>query len=343
MSSEKRVTMKDIGDRLGVSVCTVNKALTGKGRVSEDTRKLIIDTANKMGYHANKLAQALTRKAVTIGVAYPDTWPSYAQSLLAGLREGLQDISDYNVTGRFLRMGNQTFAEELTRAVAWSGKDAFDTMIIVPYYEHFSATDWSPLASLDIPLALLGMDIPDAPRLFCVRQDSTRCGRIAAELLVKQTGPGKMAAIIGSREVPEHHEKADGFQEEAARLSTRVVGVYETLGDPDIAYPVTRRIFTDHPDIKGLYVATENIEGVCRYLTEHGLGGTVKVVATGALAEVKSALDQDLVQFSLFQNMNRQGRQAIRLLYDYLLEDATPPEEVLVAPEIIVRGNSELW
>ena len=343
MGSDKRVTMKDIGDRLGVSVCTVNKALTGKGRVSDETRKQIIETAHKMGYHPNKLAQALTRKELTIGVAYPDVWPSYAQSLLAGLREGLQDISDYNVIGRFLRIGNQSFAEELTRAVTWSGKDAFDTMVIIPYYEHFSSTDWSSLAELGIPLALLGMDIPDAPRLFCVRQDSMRCGRMAAELLVKQAGAVKMAAIIGSREVSEHREKADGFQEEASRLSARLVGVYETLGDEDIAYPVARRIFADHPDVRGLYVTTETIEGVCRYLSENGLAGTVKVVATGALAEVKSAIDNDIVQFSLFQNMDRQGRQAIRLLYDYLIQGINPSEDVLVAPEIIVRGNLDLW
>lgn len=45
-----KITMQDIADRLNISKNSVSQALSGKDGVSEETRKLIIDTADEMGY-----------------------------------------------------------------------------------------------------------------------------------------------------------------------------------------------------------------------------------------------------------------------------------------------------
>ncbi|MGN1027486.1 MAG: LacI family DNA-binding transcriptional regulator [Faecousia sp.] len=47
---KKKVTMKDISEALGLSINAVSLALNGKPGVSEDTRRLILSTADKMGY-----------------------------------------------------------------------------------------------------------------------------------------------------------------------------------------------------------------------------------------------------------------------------------------------------
>ncbi|WP_438347754.1 LacI family DNA-binding transcriptional regulator [Paenibacillus sp. FA6] len=45
-----KVTMQDIAERLNISKNSVSQALSGKDGVSEDTRKLILETAHQMGY-----------------------------------------------------------------------------------------------------------------------------------------------------------------------------------------------------------------------------------------------------------------------------------------------------
>ncbi|OPA80392.1 LacI family transcriptional regulator [Paenibacillus selenitireducens] len=45
-----KITMQDIADRLNISKNSVSQALSGKDGVSEETRKLIIDAAEEMGY-----------------------------------------------------------------------------------------------------------------------------------------------------------------------------------------------------------------------------------------------------------------------------------------------------
>ncbi|MBE9914554.1 substrate-binding domain-containing protein [Paenibacillus donghaensis] len=45
-----KVTMQDIAERLNISKNSVSQALSGKDGVSEETRKLILETAHQMGY-----------------------------------------------------------------------------------------------------------------------------------------------------------------------------------------------------------------------------------------------------------------------------------------------------
>ena len=60
----KRVTILDIAKKLNVSTTTVNKALSGKPKVSSRTRKLVLETAEQLGYRPNKSAQASCKKAI---------------------------------------------------------------------------------------------------------------------------------------------------------------------------------------------------------------------------------------------------------------------------------------
>ena len=48
--TRKRVTMKDIADRLNLSINAVSLALNDKTGVGEETKRLILNTAEEMGY-----------------------------------------------------------------------------------------------------------------------------------------------------------------------------------------------------------------------------------------------------------------------------------------------------
>ena len=50
-----RTTIKDIADRLGISLSTVSKGLNGANDISEELRQLVLDTAVEMGYQTKKM------------------------------------------------------------------------------------------------------------------------------------------------------------------------------------------------------------------------------------------------------------------------------------------------
>lgn len=60
--SWEKLTVDAIAKELGVSKTTVSRALSGKGRVSESTRALVIDYVSRSGYESSTLARKLEQK-----------------------------------------------------------------------------------------------------------------------------------------------------------------------------------------------------------------------------------------------------------------------------------------
>lgn len=56
------VTIKDIANRLGVSVSTVSKGLSGASDISDNLRQMVLDTAVEMGYKSKKMKKDENKK-----------------------------------------------------------------------------------------------------------------------------------------------------------------------------------------------------------------------------------------------------------------------------------------
>ena len=55
-------TIKDIANRLGVSVSTVSKGLNGASDISDELRQMVLDTAVEMGYSTKRSKKVENRK-----------------------------------------------------------------------------------------------------------------------------------------------------------------------------------------------------------------------------------------------------------------------------------------
>ena len=57
--SRGKMTIDDIAQALGISKTTVSRSISGKGRISEDTRKKVIDYIKAHDYTPNRLPEGL--------------------------------------------------------------------------------------------------------------------------------------------------------------------------------------------------------------------------------------------------------------------------------------------
>ncbi len=66
------VTIRDVAREVGVSITTVSHALNGKGSVSPDTRRRILEAAARLEYAPNTTARSLVKRQTNaVGIAYP--------------------------------------------------------------------------------------------------------------------------------------------------------------------------------------------------------------------------------------------------------------------------------
>lgn len=84
MSNESKITIKDIAKICKVSVSTVSRAINNKGDINEDTKKMIIDTIEKLGYKPNsnarklKIKQSETIAVLIKGISNPFFLPMFS-------------------------------------------------------------------------------------------------------------------------------------------------------------------------------------------------------------------------------------------------------------------------
>lgn len=77
----QNVTMKDIADRLDVSIVTVSKALNNKEGVSEELREKIKKVADEMGYRYNIVAKSMKKGySYNVGVIVSERFADDLQS-----------------------------------------------------------------------------------------------------------------------------------------------------------------------------------------------------------------------------------------------------------------------
>jgi len=66
-------TIKDVANHVGVSICTVSRALANKNYVKPETRERVLQAAKELGYEPNYMAKSLREgNTRTIGLILPD-------------------------------------------------------------------------------------------------------------------------------------------------------------------------------------------------------------------------------------------------------------------------------
>ena len=64
---EKQVRMADLAEKLGISVVSVSKALSGKEGVSEEVRKRVLELAKEMNYTPLRVRTPKDKKEIVSG------------------------------------------------------------------------------------------------------------------------------------------------------------------------------------------------------------------------------------------------------------------------------------
>lgn len=86
----KKTTIYDIAEKLNLTAATVSRALNNNLKISENTRKLVQETAAEMNYEQNTLARALkSGKSFNVGVIVPRMDSNFFASVIRGIEEEL--------------------------------------------------------------------------------------------------------------------------------------------------------------------------------------------------------------------------------------------------------------
>ena len=91
--ARKRVTVKDLARSLGMSVSTVSRAFYPDAVVAPETRRLVIERAEEMGYRPNPFARSMiTRRTRIVGLVVAGITNPFYPEVMTRLTAALQEI-----------------------------------------------------------------------------------------------------------------------------------------------------------------------------------------------------------------------------------------------------------
>jgi LacI family transcriptional regulator len=340
----KKVTIYDIARAAGVSVGTVNRALSGKDRISPATKKLVLDTADRLGYRANSAAQGLRRAPITIGAVLFCPVDEYVDTIIDGMRATAQTLEKYNVTVDIRKLDYTDSTECLARteALIRSFADAQYRGVILFLSSMLDELDGiraliDEYSEAGICFATVANDIPDSARVVHVGVDAHTAGSMAAEMLEMTCAGGDVALLVASKKSPVNRQYIDGFTDYAKDSAFSDIKIYEHLDDPARVMAVTEQLLCENPNLRGIYMATASSVISCDCIRRHGRHD-LAIITTDLLCETPSMLKERLSTAAIFQNPYRQGKNVLRYLFDYITR-ASGEHVHLIAPHILLASN----
>ena len=342
---DRRVTLFDLADALGISTGTVHRALHNHPGVSPLTKTRVLRMAKSMGYQPNLAARYLSsRQQSRISVNTLKGTTSFWDDVRAGIQKEAQSLSMGGVEIEFrtyphLGEGEAEAFEEAVRS-------GVSGIITFPSRPHLMRTWMRRAMRAQIPVICVATDAPSTGRLAVVSIDTMVSGSLAADLLGRfLQGKGKLAVTLSDLAITEHAEKSKAFEQTLQHYYPEMQLV-ETVEEHDInseAYDKCRRLFTSHPDLAGIYVTTEASIPVIEAARDTGILPRLAIITTDLFPALVAHLRDGRVLATIYQRPYTQGRMAFRVLYEFLMQGTCPSYQITLSPHLVMRGNLDFF
>ncbi len=199
-----RVTLKDIANECGYTVNTVSRAMRNDPRLSQGTREMIRETAERLGYIPNKVASSLrSGKSHVIAVIVNDLHNQHFCQMLGKMDEELQKAG-YSLLILCMQLNEELAQQLINTAISLS----VDGILYFPHMR--SRTPIESMMSNHMPFVLLDRWVQDIT-VDNVRCDDENGGYIAGKHLA-ELGHRKYLYLSGLNLSSSQIDRLAGFK-----------------------------------------------------------------------------------------------------------------------------------
>ena len=335
-----QTTIYDIAKELNISKSTVSRALTNHPEVKAETRKAVLELAEKMDYQRNMLSiNLISRKSNLIGIIVPEFETSFFPQVVIGAQE-MASKYGYNI---IVSQSNEKFETEVANSKVMLSSQVDGILVSISKetrsYEHLKI-----FQRKGIPMVLFNRVCDEliVPKVVINDYDAALG---AVEHLI-QTGKRRIAHLAGPDSLITSRKRLKGYLD---ALKKHKIPIDESLIIP---YDLTLgkvKIYIRHlmelkypPD--GLFIANDPaaIEAI-RTIKKMGIQIPQQIGIVGFSNDYGSNLIEPGLT-TVAQPKRLIGSTAMQLLLDLIDKDVSQWKAVTrtLDSELIVRNSSML-
>lgn len=335
-----KVNLKQLSEKLNVSISTVSKALRNSYEIGSDTKKKVVDMAQEMGYTPNPYAGALRHhKSKTIAIIIPEMKNSFFIQAISGA----ESIAQENGYHLLIYITNEDFnKEESIARHLQNGR--VDGIIMSLAATTKTYTHLSDLIRSYIPIVFFDRicyEIETAK----ISTDDFVSGFNATEHLL-QNGCKDIAYLSFSEGLSIDHKRMQGYLEALNKHDIRAnkARIIYCNGDEKSNYRKIKQLLQGRKKPDGIFASIEMLAlltyDVCIAL-KIKIPESLKVISFSN-ARTASLLNPSLT--TITQPAYEMGRQAATILFKYLGKKRTfiPNENIVIKSELVKRKSTSI-
>lgn len=335
------ITIKDIAKALGLSTSTVSRALTDRYEISAETKKLVLEYAEKIGYQPNPIAQSLKeRRSHSIGVVVCEVANNYFSQAINGI-ESIAYNRGYHV---IISQTHESFDREQVNVQHMASR-GIDGLLISLSSETQDLSLLTTLHEKGLPMVFFDR-VPNEIDTHKVIANNYQGTFDATEHLIKH-GARKIAHLTNSPHLSITIERLEGFKAALEKYDVPFYPEYLKncahggMIQQEVEIAVSELLaLPERPD--AIFIASDRLSTGCLIsLKNHGIKIPQDIAVAGFTnSDVAELFNPALT--TVRQPAFKMGQIATEMLIQ-LIESKRPVTEFetrMVETELIVRESS---
>lgn len=347
----EKIRIKDIAERAGVSVGTVDRVLHERPNVSKTAREKVEKALKEMNYQPNMYASALAyNKSYTFYLLIPKhESEAYWEEIEEGAKKCEETRRDFHIDVeiRFYERSNEDSFREMSKEILEAQPEG---VIVVPSSLAVTRELTEQLHHKSIPFILLDSYMPDLRPLSFFGQDSFCSGFFSAKMLMmiasgekevmlmRQTKDGKVVSKQqDNREVGFRHYMHDHFpQVEIKVLDLPLNGTRNEYAK------MLERYFAEHPDTHHCITMTSKAHIVGDFILKTNRRD-VQIMGYDMVEKNAHCLREGSISFLIAQHAYMQGYYCVDTLFQAIVLKKKVTTVNYMPIELLMKENVDFY
>ena len=347
----EKIRIKDIAERSGVSVGTVDRVLHNRPNVSKPAREKVEEALKEMNYQPNVYASALAyNKSYVFNMLLPQhESEAYWEEIEQGVKKAIDVRRDFHIDVKLLhyeRFNNASFIEKYKECLSSNPNG----VIIVPAEIEVTREFTDKLHELQIPFIMLDSYMPDLKPLSFFGQDSFCSGYFAAKMLMliasnqkdimlfKQIKDGRVTSKQQvNREVGFRHYTHDHFPN--IKITEFCIPFKGTRSEYD---SMIKEFFEKHPDVHHCITLNSKAHIIGEYLLRNNIRD-IQIMGYDMVAKNAECLRQDSISFLIAQHGYQHGYSCVDTLFKAIVLRKKVQPVNYMPIELLTKENVDFY
>ena len=337
----KQATLKEIAEKLGISITTVSKALKDYSDVSLKTKTAVISLAKELNYSPNSFAVNLrTQESKTIGLIIPEIVHHFFSNIIKGI------ITEAELNGYLVIILQSNESLELEKKqVALLINKRVDGILISLSNDTNDDDHLKAILERKIPLVQFDK-ISKLINSSKVIINDQKAAMNATQHLI-DAGFTKIAYIRGPINPQNAIDRFIGYKKALEKndlpFNSRLVYTCEHVTFEEGVF-FAEQILIDHPDVEAIFCTTDLVAvGVLSYFNEHNIKVPEQIALMGFSNWFMSQVLTPKLS-TIDQPSHEMGKESFNLLLDQMncQRKGTPftPKIIELETTVIVREST---